>query len=185
MSRQVLLVSCSAFNQILIVCDWMRSFVIWDPQVSQPLPLQSAHMFSCNQSLMNVTGLADYMSSYESVEYTSRPIATTGNGQEPSLLQVLQQILPHCFQHAAHEKAQSKTQAPLAEQDEKEDSSATADVPAEANTDALPSSEQGFIEQYDVLVAGIKPSIRTPLAWLHATLHAPDMFLYVTVIALQ
>lgn len=153
--------------------------------MSQPLPLLSTHMCSYSQSLMNDFGLADYISSYESVEYTSRPIATTGDGQDPSLLQVLQQILPHCFEDAAHEKAQSKTQAPLAEQDDTEDSSATADVPAKLNTDAMPTSEQGFIEQYDVLVAGIKPSIRTPLAWLHATLHAPDMFLYVTVIALQ
>lgn len=32
-----------------------------------------------------------------------------------------------------------------------------------------------------VLVAGVTPSLDTPLAWLHAQLHAPDYFLYIVV----
>lgn len=32
-----------------------------------------------------------------------------------------------------------------------------------------------------VLIAGTQPPLETPLAWLHARLHAPDYFLYIVV----
>jgi hypothetical protein len=32
-----------------------------------------------------------------------------------------------------------------------------------------------------VLVCGVQPPLHTPLAWLHAQVHAPDYFLYVVV----
>ncbi|GIL66087.1 hypothetical protein Vafri_19695 [Volvox africanus] len=34
---------------------------------------------------------------------------------------------------------------------------------------------------YRVLVGGITPPLTAPIAWLHATMHAPDLFLYVVV----
>ncbi len=34
---------------------------------------------------------------------------------------------------------------------------------------------------HTVIVAGVQPSLDTPVAWLHAQLHAPDYFLYVVV----
>jgi len=124
------------------------------------------------------------MSSYESVEYTSRPVSTASNGQEPSLLQTLQQILPHCFQPNNHQEVQSSEQATAETQEDQENlvHTTTSSSPYAA---LMHSSQQRFSDQYSVLVAGIKPPLQTPLTWLHATLHAPDMFLYITVIALQ
>lgn len=33
----------------------------------------------------------------------------------------------------------------------------------------------------DVWVSGIRPSLNTPLAWLHSQLHHPDYFLYIVL----
>ncbi len=122
------------------------------------------------------------MSSYESVEYTSRPVSTASNGQEPSLLQTLQQILPHCFQPNNQQEVQSSKQATIETQEAQESSVQTGTSSPHAAL--MHSSQNMFSDQYCVLVAGIKPPLQTPLVWLHATLHAPDMFLYITVIAL-
>lgn len=124
------------------------------------------------------------MSSYESVEYTSRPVSIANNGQEPSLLQTLQQILPHCFQPNNHKEVHSSEQATIETQEDQESSvqTGTASIPYPA---LMHSSQQRFSDQYCVLVAGMKPPLQTPLVWLHATLHAADMFLYITVLALQ
>ncbi len=124
------------------------------------------------------------MSSYESVEYTSRPVSTASNGQEPSLLQTLQQILPHCFQHDNQQDVQSSEQATI-ETQEAQASSVQTGTSSSPHAALMHSSQERFSDQYCVLVAGIKPPLQTPLVWLHATLHAPDMFLYITVIALQ
>ena len=114
---------------------------------------------------------ADYMSSYESVEYTSRPVGTVAKGQDQTLFQTLQQIAPHCIPSSSKNSISLHQAAPESQS-----------APAEMGT-TIESSQATFLEQYTVLVAGIKPSLQTPLAWLHATLHAPDMFLYITVIA--
>jgi hypothetical protein len=124
------------------------------------------------------------MSSYESVEYTSRPVSAASNGQEPSLLQTLQQILPHCFQPNSQQEVQSSKQATIETQEDQE-SSVQAGTSSSPDTALMHSSQQRSSDQYSVLVAGIKPPLQTPLVWLHAALHAPDMFLYITVIALQ
>lgn len=126
----------------------------------------------------------DYMSSYESVEYTSRPVSAASNGQETSLLQTLQQILPQCFQPNSQQEVQSSKQATIETQEDQE-SSVQAGTSSSPDTALMHSSQQRSSDQYSVLVAGIKPPLQTPLVWLHAALHAPDLFLYITVIALQ
>lgn len=143
----------------------------------------SMYFFDCRRQLSS-TGPAEYMSSYESVEYTSTPVSTASNAQEPSLLQTLQQILPHCFQPNNYKEAQRSEQA-TPETQEDQESSVQTGTSLGPYAALMHSSQQRFSDQYCVLVAGIKPQLQTPLMWLHATLHAPDMFLYITVIALQ
>ena len=126
---------------------------------------------------------ADYMSSYESIDFTSRPIAQAVEDTEQTLLQALQGILPDCFASSS----QGKQDHP----DEPAQSSARDISPTDSDTIEISitldaeAQEHMFLEKYVVLVCGIKPSLQTPLAGLHALMHAPDLFLYISVIALH
>lgn len=126
---------------------------------------------------------ADYMSSYESIDFTSRPIAQAVKDAEQTLLQTLQGILPDCFASSS----QGKQDQP----DESAQSSARDISPTDSDTTEMSitpdaqAQEHMFLEKYVVLVCGIKPSLQTPLAGLHAVMHAPDLFLYISVIALH
>jgi len=130
---------------------------------------------------LTLAALADYMSSYEGVEYTSRPMVTSTAGQEQTLLQTLQQILPHCFQ-SGETSAQTSTPSETVADENKSTSDA---IDATTRSSTVQGSHVAFLEQYHVLVAGITPPLQTPISWLHATLHAPDLFLYITVFAQQ
>ena len=124
---------------------------------------------------------ADYMSSYESIEYTSQPVGTTINGQKQTLLQTLQQILPHCFR--SDMPAQNTADTSEAAADESEVSSAATNTASALHVPTAQDKYSNLLKRFTVLVAGIQPSLQTPLAELHTLLHAPDMFLYITVVA--
>ena len=126
--------------------------------------------------------LAEYMSSYESIDFTSRPIAQAVDNAERTLLQVLQGILPDCFACSTRGKQDQP--------DETSKASVGDNISADSATVGTPSTpnaqleEHNFLTNYLVLVCGIRPSLQTPLAGLHNVLHAPDLFLYISVIAL-
>lgn len=117
---------------------------------------------------------ADYMSSYEGIAYTSRPIGAARCGQEQTLLQALQHILPQCFALEDASTQNSISQSATC-------STAAADTPLAPPLD-LQSTELTFLQGHKVLIAGVQPPLQTPLMSLHAALHAADMFLYVSVI---
>ena len=117
------------------------------------------------------------MSSYEGVDYTSRPVtAVTADGHSPTLGETLQRLLPQAFGS-----------------DQPRPVPSDLDVPQENNdvqaADSQASGEEGsqhhkrFSEKHSVLVAGIRPPLQTPLPWLYDALHAPDRFLYIIVVA--
>ena len=114
------------------------------------------------------------MSSYEGIAYTSRPVAVSSGGQEQTLLQALQQILPQVFN--------------LENVKEQEDDNQSSHSPTVASDKirAASQSDQNmevtFLQAHAVLIAGIRPPLQSPLISLHAALHAADMFLYITVI---
>ena len=121
------------------------------------------------------------MSSYESVDYTSRPVpAVDSSGVSPTLGETLQHVMPHAFrlETKSEQLAEMSSSSQSAEAD-----SQTPKV--EVDSGKQNSLLQQFSSKYSVLVAGIQPPLRTPLAWLYSTLHAPDMFLYVIVVATQ
>ena len=135
----------------------------------------------------DVCCLAEYTSSYESIDYTSRPIAAAVQEEEQTLLQALRQILPQCFEATSTATSDKSTTAESA-QASTEDPSTTSAEAASKEASSMPrtqAAEKVFDEQYAVIICGIKPSLQTPLAGLHAMLHAPDLFLYITVIALR
>lgn len=116
----------------------------------------------------------DYMSSYEGIAYTSRPIGAGSGGQEQTLLQTLQHILPQCFMLESGPTQSSGQSA--------ESPPAVVDTPSVATGSDMQSIGLTFLHGHRVLIAGIQPSLQTSLMSLHAALHAADMFLYVTVI---
>lgn len=122
---------------------------------------------------------ADYVSSYEGIAYTSRPVGAASNGQEQTLFQALQQIAPQCF---SIDK--------ISDQDSSDPSNSaaaaicnTADPDATASQADVHDGEAAFLQTHVVLIAGVQPPLQTSLLSLHTALHAPDMFLYITVIA--
>lgn len=115
------------------------------------------------------------MSSYEGIAYTSRPVAVSSDGQEQTLLQALQHILPQCFTlenvHALEGIQQSA-----------ESSTAASDTARAVPQSDIQNIELTFLQAHVVLIAGVRPPLQTPLVSLHAALHAADLFLYITVI---
>ena len=130
---------------------------------------------------------ADYISSYESVEYTSRPIAAAVQEEEQTLLEALQQILPQCFEATPKANSNNTSTAESTQAATEDLSRASAEAVSKelSSMASNQAAEKAFVEQYTVLICGIKPSLQTPLAGLHAMLHAPDLFLYIIVIALK
>ena len=118
------------------------------------------------------------MSSYEGIAYTSRPVGAASGGQEQTLLQALQLILPQCFTVESVSTQSSISQSADSPQTVV-DTLSSAVAPG---SDMQPSAELTFQHGHKILIAGIQPSLQTPLITLHAALHAADMFLYVTVI---
>ena len=120
------------------------------------------------------------MSSYEGVAYTSRPVGVASNGQQQTLLQTLQLLVPSCFTSdevfAPPDAEQSSGAAP---------SPPAVDTSNEMSQADVQQIESLFLQRHVVLIAGVQPPLQTPLISLHAALHAPDMFLYITVIAHQ
>lgn len=115
------------------------------------------------------------MSSYEGIAYTSRPVAVASDGQEQTLLQALQHILPQCF-------TIENVQDPEGIQQSAEFLTAASDTIKAASQPDIQNLEITFLQAHVVLIAGIRPPLQTPLVSLHAALHAADMFLYITVI---
>ena len=118
------------------------------------------------------------MSSYEGIAYTSRPVGAASGGQEQTLLQALQHILPQCFTLENVGTQESVVQSA-------ESLAAASDTPTVASQSNIQNVELTFLQAHVVLIAGIRPPLQTPLMSLHAALHAADMFLYVTVIVQQ
>lgn len=116
---------------------------------------------------------AGYLSSYASVEYTSQPVQVDPKASL-SLSEVLERILPQYFDCGAANVGANLVEDPTALQSESRSASAK---PSE-HTSRQPAQLRPGIK---VLVAGIEPNLQTPLASLHALLHAPDMFLYIVV----
>lgn len=114
------------------------------------------------------------MSSYEAVAYTSRPVGVSSGGQEQTLLQALQHILPQCFMLENVETQEG------VDQFSKISTAASDTTRAASQSDQ--DMEVTFLQAHVVLIAGIRPPLQTPLISLHAALHAADMFLYITVI---
>ena len=111
-----------------------------------------------------------YMSSYGSVDYTSRPSpAASSSGARSTLGQALQQLLPDAFSQEATALQSSSTEG--------ESALASANSAVQQT-----EQEQTFLKRHDVIVAGVQPALQTPIAWLHSTLHAPDLFLYIIVV---
>lgn len=117
------------------------------------------------------------MSSYEGIAYTSRPVGVSSGGQEQTLLQALQHILPQCFtldnvraQEGVDQSADSPT--------------AASDTNTAASQSDIENMQVTFLQAHVVLIAGVQPPLQTSLISLHAALHAADMFLYITVIVL-
>ena len=113
------------------------------------------------------------MSSYEGIAYTSRPVGVSTDGQEQTLLQALQHMLPQCFT-LDNVKAQADRSA--------ESSTTASDTITAASQSDIENKEPTFLQAHVVLIAGVRPPLQTPLISLHAALHAADMFLYITVI---
>ena len=122
---------------------------------------------------------ADYVSSYEGIAYTSRPVGAASNGQEQTLFQALQQIVPQCFNLDKTLGQDSSDQSNSAAKTTYN----IADPDAAASQDAAQDKEAAFLQTHGVLIAGVQPPLQTSLLSLHTALHAPDMFLYITVIA--
>ena len=116
---------------------------------------------------------AGYVSSYASVEYTSQPVQVDPKASI-SLSEVLQKILPQYFGCSAATVGAEDAEAATALQSR---SPAASAEPSE-HASRQPAQLRPGIK---VLVAGIEPNLQTPLASLHALLHAPDMFLYIVV----
>lgn len=120
---------------------------------------------------------ADYMSSYEGVDYTSRPVtASTADGHSPTLGETLQRLLPQAFGSDQPRPVPSDSDVPQEQSDVQ-----VAD--SQASSAETSQRHKQFFENHSVLVAGIRPPLQTPLPWLYDALHAPDRFLYVIVIA--
>ena len=125
------------------------------------------------------------MSSYEGVDYTSRPVpAVNSSGVSPTLGETLQHMMPQAFrlepESLSEDIAEMSSSAQTAE--------AGSQIPsAKVEVDSGKQNRllQQFSSTHSVLVAGIQPPLHTPLAWLYNTLHSPDMFLYVIVVATQ
>lgn len=123
--------------------------------------------------------LADYMSSYEGVDYTSRPVVATKDGAvNLTLGEALQQMLPDALQLP---QQQSDASEPGAESDVQAVESGSHE-PVVTSRDKQQRNFKPLSDTSTVIVAGIQPSLQTSLAWLYDTLHAPDMFLYIVVI---
>lgn len=109
------------------------------------------------------------MSSYEAVDYTSRPVAATkSEGNSSRLGDVLQQLLPNLIAPAV---------SPA------EHATSTASSSHEGGQELQRANFEQFSDTHSVIVSGIQPSLQTPLEWLYHTLRAPDMFLYIVVAA--
>ena len=116
---------------------------------------------------------AGYVSSYASVEYTSQPVQVDPKASL-SLSEVLQRILPQCFDCGAANVGTDLAEAATAPQSE----SPSVSAKQSEHASRQPARLRPGIR---VLVAGIEPDLQTPLASLHALLHGPDMFLYIVV----
>lgn len=109
------------------------------------------------------------MSSYGSVDYTSRPSpAISSSGASSTLGQALQQLIPDAFSQQSATLQSNKAEG--------ENAGSSVD-----HAVLRKEQEHSFLQRHDVIVAGVQPALQTPLAWLHSTLHAPDLFLYIIV----
>ena len=116
---------------------------------------------------------AGYVSSYASMEYTSQPVQVDPEASL-SLSEVLQRILPRYFDCGVANVRPDPAEAATALWSE----SPTSSAKSREHASRQPAQIRPGIK---VLVAGIEPNLQTPLASLHALLHAPDMFLYIVV----
>lgn len=162
---------------------------------------------------------AGYLSSYEDIVSTSRPVAAlAADGSPVSLQDALLPLVSECLQRhgvsgtAAAAGVQSQPGTPRARGSSVGDSGdggteaaapaaesskgcetgssmaalSLADGRAAGTPDPSAAAEAAvLLEQaaaaQRLLVGGAAPPLDAPLAWLHAQLHAPDFFLYVTL----
>lgn len=119
--------------------------------------------------LIRLGNRGGYLSSYEDIHYTSRPVATVKEDSSPATLQdVVSNIVREYLDRGPGQNSRGNG-----------DSSSSNRV---ETGDGKPTKLQaGHNMELDIIIAGIQPPLDTPIGWLHEHMRAPDYFLYGVV----